>query len=442
MRTIRITGWPALALAALLLVATPGTARAQDAPPDTLQATPDTMAPAGQAEVQAEPAGPGEWTDPGWGEMTPERRQQAVEYSDTKNTLYFVTTFYSFAVLFLFVAVRWSAKIRDWATRVGKKRFFVLALYLLAFTLLFDLINFPFTYYQGFALEHKYGLSNQTFGQWFGELLKGEAVGFVVLLLILWLLYLGIRRSPKRWWVWAGVFAAPITAFFIVVAPILIAPMFNKFTPLENQELKAKILALADKAGISDSRVFQVDASKQSKKYNAYVTGLFGSKRIVLYDTILADMNDDEILFVMGHEMGHYVMHHIWIGVAGVTIFVFLAAFLTARIADRLIAKYGERWGFSQLSDFASVPLLFLLLSIFGFLFQPVSAGMSRYFEHKSDEYGLTMAPNRRAAASAFEKLAAKNLSNPDPSAFIEFWLYDHPTIKDRVEYVLGEKES
>ena len=380
------------------------------------------------------------WTDPGWGEMTSERRAQAIAYSDTKHTLYFVDTLYSFIVLALILATGFSGRVRAWAERLGKRRVFVWAIYLLALSVVLWMLDFPFSYYTSFALEHKYELSNQTFGPWLWENIKGEAVSYVIGLVLIWLVYLAIRRSPRRWWLWVGVATAPIAAFLIVLAPIIVAPMFNKFTPLQNQELKTKILKLASQAGIEDSKVFEVDASKQSKKYNAYVTGLFGSKRIVLYDTILQDMKDDEILFVMGHEMGHYVMHHIWIGVASIAVFVLIAAFLVARIAERLIGRYGARWRFATLSDFASFPLIALLFAIFGFIAQPLFAGMSRYFEHRADEYGLRMTQNREAAASAFEKLAAKNLSNPEPSAFIEFWLYDHPTIKKRVEYVLGQQ--
>lgn len=384
---------------------------------------------------------PTPWTDHGWGEMTPERRAQAIAYSEIKNVLYFVTTFYSFLILILFLVTGSSAKIRAWATRLGNRRFFVLALYLLALNLIVLAVDFPFTYYSGYALEHQYEHSNQSFGQWFGEFMKGEAIGFVVGLLLLWLLYLAIRRSPRRWWLWTGAFTAPIAAFLIVIAPIVIAPMFNKFSPLSDEALKTKILALANRAGIPDSDIFEVDASKQSKKYNAYVTGLFGTKRIVLYDTILKDMEHEEILFVMSHEIGHYVMHHVWIGVGLVTAFVFLAAYLVHRITGVLLARNKDRWGFDNLADFASLPLILFLFSVFGFLFQPAFAGMGRYFEHKADEYGLAMTEDRVAAAKAFEKLAAKNLSNPDPSPFIEFWLYDHPTIKDRVTYVLSEKE-
>ena len=400
-----------------------------------------------QQEAQPSAAGvtvatPALDTTAGFGEMTPERRAQAIEYSDIRNRFFFITTFYSFAVLLALLYFGWSAKMRAWAERLARRPLAVWSLYFLALSVVLFLFNFPFQYYTGFALEHRYGHSNQAFGGWFGDLLKAEAVNYVFGGLVIFLVYVAIRRKGQRWWLWVGGFAAPIMAFFLVIAPVVISPLFNKFSPLSNEGLRDKILNLASQAGISDSRVFEVDASKQSNKYNAYVTGLFGTKRIVLYDTILKDMEDDEILFVMAHEMGHYTMHHVWIIVVGIAVFVLVAAWLIHKLAGGWIRRCSGRWGFSSLGDFASFPLLALLFSLAAFLFMPASNALSRHFEHSSDVYGLKLTGNRQAAAKAFEKLAAHNLSNPDPSPFIEFWLYDHPTLKDRVEYVLGRQGS
>lgn len=381
-------------------------------------------------------------TTPGFGEMTPERRAQAIEYSDIRNRFFFISTAYSLAVLALLLFSGWSARMRAWAERRISRPLGTWFLYFLLLSLVLVVLDLPFDYYTGFVLEHTYGHSNQSFGEWIWDLAKGEAVSYVFGGLVAFLVYVAIRRMGRRWWLWVGGCTAPVVAFFIVIAPVVIAPMFNKFSPLANVGLRDKILGLAAQAGISDSRVFEVDASKQSNKYNAYVTGLFGSKRIVLYDTILKDLTDDEILFVMAHEIGHYKMHHMWFGVAGVTAFVLFAAWLIHRLVGGMLRRHGTRWRFTTLGDFASFPLLAGLLLIFSFLFMPASNAVSRHFEHRADEYGLALTQNREAAAKAFEKLAARNLSNPDPSPFIEFWLYDHPTIKDRVAYVLGQPES
>lgn len=380
-------------------------------------------------------------TTPGFGEMTPERRAQAIEYSDLRQRIFFIHSAYSLGMLLLFLFVGWSGKILAWLqARITRPFGLWLVYFLMLYGCLF-VVDWPFSYYTGFVLEHRYGHSNQSFGAWFWELIKGETVGYAVGALILHQVYLAIRRKGNRWWLWVGGFAGPVAAFFIVLAPVLISPLFNTFTPLSNEHLKDRILSLAAQAGIPDSRVFEVDASKQSNKYNAYVTGLFGTHRIVLYDTILKDMNEEEILFIMGHEIGHYAMKHVWIGVAGVALFVLAAAWLIHRLAGGMIRRFGLRWRIASLGDYASLPLLVMLFSVMSFLFMPVSNALSRHFEHQADAYGLNLTGNRLAAASAFEKLAARNLSNPDPAPFIEFWLYDHPTIKHRVEYVLGREE-
>ena len=421
---------------ALILLSVASGARAADEP-----STPVDSAPASVDSLNKGPAG-ADSQELGFGEMTPERRARAIEYSDIRNRFFFINTAWAFVVLLLVLFTGASAKLRAWAERIASKPVGTWYLYFLFLSLILFLADLPFDVYTGFVLEHRYGHSNQSFGQWFGDVAKSEAISYVLGGGVAFLVYVAIRRMGQRWWLWVGGFTAPVVAFFIVIAPVVISPLFNKFSPLADVALRDRILALASDAGISDSRVFEVDASRQSNKYNAYVTGLFGSKRIVLYDTILKDMEDDEILFIMAHEIGHYTMHHMWIGVAGITAFILCAAWLIHQMVGGLFRRYGARWGVSTLGDFASFPLLAFLLLLFSFLFMPVSNAVSRHFEHKADEYGLALTGNRAAAAKAFEKLAARNLSNPDPSPFIEFWLYDHPTIKDRVAYVLGQPES
>ncbi len=223
----------------------------------------------------------------------------------------------------------------------------------------------------------------------------------------------------------------------IVIVPVLVAPLFNKFEPLKDRELKTEILDLAGQAGIHGASVFQVDASKQSKKLNAYVTGLLNTKRIVLYDTIIKAFSRHELLFVMAHEMGHYVMHHVWIMVAMVILFLLLASWMISRILPAIIARYRQRLGFDDLRSYASLPLIMLAISIIGFFVQPVTNGVARHFEQQSDKYAIKMTGyDREAAKVAFEKLSAYNLSDPDPNSFVEFWFYDHPALRKRIDFV------
>ena len=298
------------------------------------------------------------------------------------------------------------------------------------------LLNLPFSIYRGFIVESNYGFMNQTFFEWLGEGLLGLAVSAVIGIIPIWFLYQVISHY-RKWWLMFAVGAIPFVIFFIIIAPVFISPMFNDFVPLQDEQLKTDILNLASKAGIEGSEVFQVDASKQSSKINAYVTGLFVTKRIVLYDTMIKNFSLSEIKFVMAHEMGHYVMHHIWYGVVMVVVFMALALWITDRTITGVIRRFQRRFGFDRLSDIASLPLIMMYLSVLMFLFNPAINSDSRYMERQSDKYGMDMSgvPGE-SAAIAFDKLAVYNLSDPDPPAIIEFWFYSHPALKKRMEFV------
>ncbi len=233
-----------------------------------------------------------------------------------------------------------------------------------------------------------------------------------------------------------GFGSIPFIALITVILPIVIMPMFYTITPMEESPLKTRVLNLAAEGGIEDPEIYVMDASAQTNKLNAMVTGLGETQRILFYDTTLEQMTADEILFVVGHEMAHYLQHHIWISVLIASALVFVFGLLTNLLARPIIRRFADRFGFSRLSDIASLPLLLAFVTVFTFLFEPVTNGIWRYFEHQADVYGMEMTGDGDAAARAFEKLAAANLSNPNPPPFIEFWLYSHPILADRVEFV------
>lgn len=371
--------------------------------------------------------------DTGW--MSPERRELAIEYSDTKNKLYFFDNFYSFLVLGIILFTGFSAYLWKKSEALGKKRFFAFVIFIFLFILVTTILSFPLAYYSGFHLEHKYQLSKQSFGAWMGDFGKGFLLNWIITLIIVWFLYLVLRRFPRRWWLGFALGSLPFLIFFVVIAPVVISPLFNKFTPLQNEQLRDKILAQAERAGISGGRVFEMDASKQTEKANAYVTGLFNTKRIVLFDTMIKKFAEDEMLFVLGHEMGHYVLNHIWYFVWLTFLVILLFGYLGNKFMHRLIARFKDRFGFSELSHPASLALIVLVFSIFSFFFSPIINGYSRHIEHEADVFGLNQTQNGDAAARAFQKLADQNLSNPNPSKFIKFWLYGHPPLSERVEF-------
>jgi Zn-dependent protease with chaperone function len=244
----------------------------------------------------------------------------------------------------------------------------------------------------------------------------------------------GVRRV-KRWWLalWLG--SVPVMVFLILIGPVVLDPVFNTFKPLEDQKLKTELLDLASRAGISGGRVYQVDKSKQTKTMNAYVNGLGPTKRIVMWDTIIAKMDHDELRFVMAHEMGHYVLHHIWKGLAFGLAMLLVAFWLAQQLVDRATRRWGRAWGFEVAHDPAAVPLLLLVISVFFFVASPVMAGVSRYFEHQADTFSLELTHLNDAGARAFVKFAEDSKVLPDPPAFIRFWRYSHPTLAERIVY-------
>jgi len=367
--------------------------------------------------------------------VSPERRALLNKYSTQRLIMEVVSEAFSWIVLLIVAFTGLSAWLLKIASRVTRRRAIHFVVFLFLFLLLTGIISFPLDYYQNYVVEHQYGLSNQSFGAWFGEMLKQFPIMLVFMSIPLGFLYWLIRRFPRRWWAWFTAGAIPFLIITFIIVPVVVSPLFNDFQPLKDKQLETQILSLASKAGIEGSRVFEVDASRQSNKLNAYVTGLFGTKRIVLYDTIIAAFTADQILFVMGHEMCHYVKHHIWYFVGLITLLILLSTWLTARYLPALISRHRRRLGFDSLTSYASLPLIFLSLSLVMFFAQPATNAVSRYFEYQCDAYSLKINDyNVEDATIAFEKLSAYNLSNPDPHPLVEYWFYDHPALQKRID--------
>ncbi len=268
-------------------------------------------------------------------------------------------------------------------------------------------------------------------------------LGMLFIVVPPWFLYKLIQER-KNWWAFFAAGSIPFIIFIVIVTPIYIQPLFNEFLPVEKDLVRYEVSQLAKETGIGDADIFQVNGSKQSTKVNAYVTGLFNSKRIVLYDTLIDNFTIDEIKFVMGHEMGHYIMNHMWYGLAMVVLFLCFALWLTNLLIHKVIRRFSARFKFDSLGDIASLPLIMIFVSVISFIFQPVTNGMSRYNEHQADIFGMENAGvSGEAAAIAFDKLAVFNLADPDPHPMVEFWFYSHPSLESRMEFVRNyEKES
>ena len=365
----------------------------------------------------------------------PEPSEKARSYARGGNALWFVDMLWGLAIPAAILFTGLSARLRDVARRVGRNWFGTIVVYLTLFMLLTFALGLPLSYVAGYARPHAYGLSNQTLGKWWGDELKGLAVSVVAGSLLLWLPYLLVRKSPKRWWLWTSLLAIPIAAFFILIAPVVIDPLFNTFGPMKDRELEARILDLAGRAGIDGARVFEVDKSVDTNTVNAYVTGFGGSKRIVLWDTTIRKLDPDELLFVMGHEMGHYVLGHIVKSIFFSAVLILLTLYVAYRLQAGLIARYRDRFGFTELSDVASFPLVLLLVGVLSLVVTPVANAYSRWQEHEADRFGLEITRDNHAAATAFVKLQQENLSLPRRGTLYKLWRASHPLLGERIDF-------
>jgi STE24 endopeptidase len=370
--------------------------------------------------------------------VVPEPSPLALQYYRSGNMLWAIGTTLGLIIpaLLLFSGV--SARMRNLARRIGRRWLPSVLLYAVLFTISYALLTLPFAYYEGYVRQHAYGLSTQSLDRWLSDWLKGLAVSSVGLALVLWIPYLLLRRSPRYWWLYAGLATAPIAAFILVVSPIWVDPLFNDFGRMQDRTLEGRILALAERAGIPGSRVYQVDKSVDTRTVNAYVTGIGSSKRIVLWDTMLSKLNPDEILFVMAHEMGHFVLHHTLAVIVGATLLVTGSLYLVHRVANTVITRFGSRFGFDRLSDLASFPLLLLLGTVVSLITAPAVLAFSRYQEHEADRFALELTRNNHAAATTFVRLQQENLSMPRPGPIFKFWRGSHPSLGERVDFANG----
>jgi len=365
----------------------------------------------------------------------PAATPKALRYYTSGNRLWVLDQVVSIVLLAAILFSGLSAKLRTLTRRIGRNWFFTIVLYWTLFTILTFAITLPLTYYEEFIRQHEYGLSSQTLQKWWTDSLTALAVTCVAGGLFLWVPYLLLRRSPRRWWVYTAAAAIPFIVVANLVAPIWIAPLFNTFEPMRDKTLETRILALADRAGIEGSRVFEVNKSVDTKTLNAYVAGVWQTKRIVLWDTIIARMDDRELLFVMGHEMGHYVLGHVWQLVALSSLLILALLFAAYKTMGAIVARWADRFGFSDVADVASLPLLLLVTSVFSLVIAPVQLALTRHLEHEADRFGLEITQTNHSAGTAFVKLQQDALGNPWPGPLFKLWRAHHPPLGERIEF-------
>ena len=374
--------------------------------------------------------------------LPPDKLAKAIALSRIRDILSIAGSIWALVFLWLTLATRTWAGLERRAERISRRRWIQGAIFFAAYLLIATLAGLPLDWI-GERYERSYGISVQGWGPWIGDVGKTLgltlAIGVPILLLFNWI----VRRAPRRYWLGAWAVTLPILAFLTFIEP-LVVPLFFKQEPLATNHaaLVAKLEKVVARTGIDipPDRMYLLKASSKYTGMNAFVAGMGPTKRYVMWDTTTDQLPDDEVLFIFGHESGHYVLHHIPKGFALSAVGLFFVFWACAGFAAWMVRRFGARWGTSELSSRTGFVVLLFAISIASFLLQPVSNAVSRYFEHQADVYGQEaihgIVPDpQKTAVAAFNALGQSWLDDPNPNAFIEFWLYDHPSEQHRAEF-------
>jgi STE24 endopeptidase len=344
------------------------------------------------------------------------------------------------AISILLLASRTSAALRDFAERRSRFKAIQVSLYAILYLLLVYLLTFPLNFYEHFYREHQYGFATQTFLPWFREQLIALGVALIIGTILLIVLYAVFRRATRTWWIWAAIVAAIFSCTSTFIAPVYIEPLFNTYKPLSNPELRDPILAMARANEIPVKQVFEVDASRQTKRVSANVAGFLGTTRIALNDNLLKQCTLPEIRAVMAHEMGHYVLNH---GAKLITyfgIFILTGFGLARTLFETAVKRWGEKWGVRSIADPAGLPLLVLILGTFIFVLTPFLNTVVRVTEREADAFGINTAREPDGMAKVALKLGAYRKLNPTPLE--EFIFFDHPSGRARIRMAMDWKAA
>lgn len=375
--------------------------------------------------------------------LPPDKLAKAIALSRIQNILEIAGSIWSLLFAWLLLVTKTWSRLETWAERHSLRRWVQGAWFFSIYILLTTLAGLPFDLY-GHHASRSYGISVQSWASWFGD--QGKSLGLAlvfgtgILLLFSWI----VRRWPRRYWFGLWVATVPILLLVMFVEPVVIEPLFDKFEPLaqSNPALVTKLEKIVDRTGTSipPGRMFLMKASAKTNGLNAYVSGIGATKRVVVWDTTAGRIPDDEVLFIFGHESGHYVLDHIWKGFFLSVIGLFFLYWACAKAAVGVIHRFGPSWGVSEIASRTGFVVLLFVISIAGFVTEPISNGVSRHFEHQADVYGQEavhgLVPDpQKTAVAAFNDLGEAWLEDPRPNPFIEFWLYNHPSTQARANF-------
>ena len=351
------------------------------------------------------------------------------------------SVFYGLLILWFILNRRLSAKYRGWAENFSRKPFLQALIFVPLLALTVGVLQLPLDVLQEW-IEKLYGIAVQPWGSWIGDWAKAQFLVVLIGIPLVWILYTVIRKSPRRWWLYFWFVSLPIILLIVFISPYVIEPMFNKFEPLavKAPQLIAPLQRVTRRAGqeIPPERMFWMKASDKTISTNAYVSGFGASKRIVIWDTAIAQETPDEVVTDFGHEMGHYVLGHVLKGIIFGAALLFVLLYLGYRSIGRVLARWGAGWGVRGLDDLASLPALLLLITVFAFLANPITNGFSRYVENQADIYSLEVTHGiipdpGQASAHEMQVWGETVFVDPDPNPIDVLLFYDHPTIADRI---------
>jgi STE24 endopeptidase len=363
--------------------------------------------------------------------MTPSQKAHSDAYFEGGYWLQLWDFSIGAGIAFLLLAGGLSRRMRDLAARMVPWKPLQTWLYWAMYLVLVSLISFPMTVYEGYVREHKYGLSKQNFGAWLGDQGKGLGVGLVFGGLAIVVLYGVLRRTPRTWWLWGAVTATVLLVVASLIAPVFVSPLFNKYKKVEDPAIREPVLSLARANGIDAKDIYEFDASKQTTKASANVSGFAGTMRISLNDNLLRRSTLPEIEAVLGHEMGHYVLNHIYKGILEFGFLIVLGFAFLRWAFEKIVAGRGARWGIAGIGDVAGLPLFLFLFSLYFFLLTPVVNSLIRGQEAEADIFGLNASRQPDGFAQAALKLGEYRKMSPTPLE--EFIFFDHPSGRNRI---------
>lgn len=359
-------------------------------------------------------------------------------YSKIRNFIFLLTKPLEWFIFFFVLLMGLSRVFERWSSRPSKWAIIQVPIYVFLLSFFMFLVMLPIRYFS-YIVSVNYGISIQSVQQWFVGAMLDFCVDFIPTLLMVSILYFFIRKARQRWWIYVWLVTIPFTLFFAYIQPVIIEPIFNDFSAIENKELEQKILALADEADIPAERVYEVKMADQTNAMNAYVSGIGKNTQIVLWDTTLANLSEEEILFVMAHEMGHYAHKDIYKDLTIDFVISFFIFWLIAKLMKNIIHNNGSVLNIKRLEGIHSLPLYFLLSSILFFAVSPLYTAISRHQEIKADNYAIELVEDEGAGISTFQALAKSNLNEANPPLIVKWFRYSHPPLVDRINNLENE---